>query len=333
MSRACASSLVAGFLLLTGAGVTSAQTNLSGPPPLPPLRSPVDTFRDLLFMTPVERTKALAERPAASRHRLLEKLAEYQRLPLEERELRLHATELRWWLLPLMRQPTTNRMAGLAQAPARLQPLLRQRLELWDMLPPGLHQELLDNEDIAQLFLQAQGRTKQELETMFRGLPPERQAFLQAGLDRWTAMSADQRRLTCERFDRYLELNPRERAKVLGTISESERRKMEEALKAFEKLPRDKRIVCVQSFEKFANMNPAERLQFFKNVETWEKLSPTERQAWRNLVSQVPNFPPLPPGAGEAPVQLPPTPPLNDPNPTATNGGKGRASEKVGGGG
>lgn len=310
------------LVLLLVACLSTAATGQTSPavPQLPPLRSPVDAFRELLNLSGVARMQRLTNYSVAARERLLEKLREYQALDADERELRLRATELRWWLLPLMRQPATNRSSGLSQVPAHLVQLVQARLQIWDLLPPPLQQELLDNEDVAQLFLRLQGRTAAQRESLLAGISPERRRQLEAGLERWTGLSADERRQTCERFDRYFELSPREREKVLSTLSESERHQMEETLRSFEKLPREKRILCVRSFEKFASMSIPERQQFLKNSERWEKMSPAQRQAWRDLVNRVPDFPPVPPGFGEMPPLLPPPfPPA--PQPSVTNGG------------
>lgn len=312
-------------LLLISAVVTSvgatifAQTN-AGLPQLPPLKSPVDTFRELLGLSGVERAQKLADYSPTSRERLLVKLREYQALNPDECELRLRATELRWWLLPLMRQPATNRVASLGLIPAHLHPLIEGRLQVWDLLPPPMQQELLDNADVAQLFLRVQGLTPGQRENILKSLSPERRRLLETGLEHWTGMNAEERRQTCERFDRYFELSQREREKVLRTLTESERQQMEATLRSFEQLPREKRIVCVRSFAKFASMDIAERQQFLKNVERWKEMSPAERQAWRKLVSRVPEFPPLPPGFGETPPPLPPALP-NSRQPSVTNGG------------
>lgn len=310
--------LVLTLLVLISAGA-SAQPN-TGTPQLPRLKSPVDTFRELLSLPSAERAKALANRSQVSRERLLEKLREYQALNPDERELRLRATELRWWLLPLMRQHTTNRLTSLSLIPAHLHPLIVERLQVWDLLPPPMQQELLDNEEVAQLFLHLEGSTPAQRESILNNLSPERRRLLEKGLERWTAMSPAERRQTCERFDRYFELSEREREKVLSTLTDSERRQMEETLRSFEQLPREKRIVCVRSFAKFASMGVTERQQFLKNAERWEKMSPTERQMWRNLVSRVPEFPPLPPDFRERPPALPPTL-STPPRPSVTNGG------------
>ena len=95
---------------------------------------------------------------------------------------------------------------------------------------------------------------------------------------------------------------------------------MEQTLATFEKLPLDKRRACVRSFEKFANLSLVERQQFLRNAEHWQKMSPAEREAWRNMVNSAPDWPPLPQDVIEtsaAPVAAPPRPrPVS-----TTNGG------------
>lgn len=310
-------------LVLASAPVLAQTKTAPVLPPLPTLKSPVDTFRELLLLTPAERTKALADRPAVVRERLMEKLREYQALNPNDREARLLATELRWWLLPLMRLPATNRTNELAQVPVRLRKLVEDRLQVWDLLPPPLQQAQLDNEDVQQLFTRIQSSTPAQRQQILNNLSPARRQMLEAGLERWTAMSAEERRRTCERFDQYFELTAREQKRVLNTLSDAERQHMELTLRTFEKLPREQRIVCVRSFEKFASMNISERQQFLKNAERWEKMSPAERETWRKLVKQVPDFPPLPPGFGNEAPALPPLPSTLPRNlqPPVTNGG------------
>ena len=54
-----------------------ALTNLP-PPLLPRLQSPVDTFRELLAMSPIERRRSLTNRPPEVQKRILAKLREYE---------------------------------------------------------------------------------------------------------------------------------------------------------------------------------------------------------------------------------------------------------------
>ncbi len=286
------------------------------PPPLPAFKSPVDTFRELLGMTTEQRKQALADRSAETQQRLLVKLREYQALTPEARELRLRATDLRWWLLPLMGQPASNRVAQLEAVPADLRKLVDDRLEQWDLLPPDLQKNLLEIEETARLEALTVVRREQSLAS----LSPERRVALEAGLARWRALTEHERRTTCEQFDGYFNLTPREQQKVLSTFSEAERRQMEHTLRAFEQLPLDTRRACVRGFEKFANLSPADRQQFLKNAERWQQMSLAEREAWRNLVRTAPDWPPLPPGFGETlPPPLPGSPLPR--NPRSTNGG------------
>jgi hypothetical protein len=289
--------------LLLGGWMAFGQTN-TGLPPIPPLRSPVDTFRELLNLSANERTRALADRPVEARQRLLEKIREYQGLSPDECKLRLHATELRWWLLSLMRQPATNQVSQMV--PEHLRALIKDRLAVWNLIPPPLQKEFLDNEDIRLLYERIQGLPQTQREKILKSLPPERQKSLQAGLEQWMEMSPDERKQTCERFEHFFSLNEPERTRVLGTLSETEQRQMAQTLKAFDMLPSEKRQICIRSFAKFASMSAGERLQFLKKAERWEKMSTGERQAWRNLVNTVTNLPPLPSDFYENTPPLPP---------------------------
>src|SRR5258708_38591687 len=74
----------------------------ASPPPMPSAKSPVDFFRDLLAMNQEERNKFLADRPPESQKLILAKLREYESLEPDQRELRLKATDLRFYLRPLL---------------------------------------------------------------------------------------------------------------------------------------------------------------------------------------------------------------------------------------
>jgi hypothetical protein len=236
-------------------------------------------------MTPIERTRALTNRTAEARARILTKVREYLTLDPNERELRLRATELRWYLTPLLRIQADDREAAIARVPDDLRGLVQSRLQQWTILPPSVQAELLNNEKTLQYFAQVQTNNP-------------------------TAMSDEQKQLS-EQFNQFFELTPREKTKTLGTLSEAERAAMEKTLKTFEQLPPEQRIRCVRNYAKFAGMNATERVEFLKNAEQWSKLSPAERQSWRTLVAQVPVLPPLPPavipanlmppGAGKVP--------------------------------
>jgi len=278
----------------------STPTNLI--PPLPQLHSPVDFFRQLLVMTPQERAHYLADRPPEIRTRILAKVREYLALNPNERELRLRATELRWYLLPLLRESPTNRAARLAMIPKDLRGLVNARLERWDTLPAASRQEFLDNESALQYFSYVDPTNA----------PPELDGQrAPSGVEqaRWQALSGSERQRMTDQFNEFFELTPEEEQKTLNTLSDAERAQMEKTLQSFSKLQPAQRRECIHAFTEFASMSPQERAEFLKNAARWSQMTPKERQAWRDLVAQVPEWPPLPPALIKPP-RLPPLPPL-----------------------
>lgn len=261
-----------------------AETNHFNMPPVPPVaivRSPVETFRALLVMPAADRKAQLAARPPEVRQRLLDKIREYQSLSPEERDLRLKATELQWYLKQLLTEPATNRGAQLESVPENLRDMVAVRLKQWDALPPGLQQLMLTNQAGPEYFVQHSA-------TNFPPYPP---GFIGNRL--------------VERYNRLFELTAEEKEKVLATLSDAEQRQMEKTLQAYQQLTAPQRAQCVRSFAKFAAFNAAERREFTKNAERWAQMMPAERQAWREVVSTAPMLPPLP----ELTIQRPPVPP------------------------
>jgi hypothetical protein len=285
-------------------------------PPSPPLKSPVDFFRELLAMNLAERKQSLADRNPEDQKRILAKVREYESLKPDQRELRLRATELRWYLLPLMTSPPTNRPAQLALIPADPRKLVEDRLGLWDKLPAAVQKELLENEATLQYITPLESASEEQRKEILKTISPARRERLEAGIARWRESSETQRQETLSRFNQFFDLTPWEKDRALNTISEAERRQMERTLRAFENLPKAQRARCIQSFEKFAGMSLEERQQFLKNAERWRLMRPEERQAWRDLVLRLPELPPSPPGLGLPPP--PPGPPGLD-QPVVTN--------------
>lgn len=291
----------------TGATVSakSPLTPASIMPPLPQTQSPVNFFRQLLAMTAQERENYLTNRPPEIRERILAKVREYLALAPDERELRLNATELRWYLLPLLRASPANRDAQLTQIPDDLRGLVQSRLAEWSVLPPPVQKEFLDNERTLQYFSHLDSA---------RNPSPGPDDASQA---RWNALPENDRRRITNEFNQFFELTPVEKQKTLNTLSDAERAQMEKTLQTFGKLPPAQRAQCIRAFTKFAGMSLAERAEFLKNAERWSQLPPKERQAWRDLVAQVPLWPPLPRTLIRPP--MPPHLPLH-PHPTvATN--------------
>lgn len=271
----------------------SAQTNrlssLSHP------RSPVALFRQLLAMTPEEREAFLTNRPPQIREGILDKINEYEALDPDERELRLRSTELRWYLLPLLQGPPGNRAARLAQVPADMRQLVKSRLDQWSILPPQLQQEFLVNEQALRYFAHLDVSNAMTFQKI---APPGSE------LARWAAMTEQQRKQITVSVDRFFALTPDEKEAALQTLSDTERRQMQKTLQAFNNLPPNQRDECIRAFARFTSMSTAEKQEFLRNAERWSQMSPADRQAWRDLVVNVPEWPPLPEGF----IARPPSP-------------------------
>ena len=286
-------------------------------PPLPvQLKSPVELFRSLLAMSLAERRQFLANRPAENQKRLMAKIREYELLKPDERELRLRVTELRWYLLPLMSSASSNRRAQLDTIPADMRVLVEERLREWDLLPPPMQRELLENELAVRFFTEADAGSAAQKTNMLSTLSPKQRESLEAGLAQWQKMPEEQRQRVMTQFDRYFGLNQREKDRILKTLSEAERQQIEKTLKTFAALPPAHRSQAIRSFEKFTSLSPEERQMFLRNAERWEQMSPAERQSWRNLVSTLTMLPVPPSRVAPRPPLPPPPIPRMPPMPT-----------------
>jgi hypothetical protein len=289
--------------------ITTPPAPPESPPPEPVARSPISYFRELLAMTAGERRQALTNRSPETQAQILAKVREYESLKPEERELRLQVTELRWYLRPLMASPATNRAVQLSQIPDRYRKLVEDRLQEWDKVPPDVQKELLGIEPTMQYFAEIEGRTEQQRKEIIKNLSPARREMLEKGIQQWGSMSEEQRRKTLSRFDQFFHLTAPEKDKALQTLSGPERQQIEKTLRTFGSLPPEQRAECIRSFGKFTSLSLEERQQFLKSAERWKLMSPSERQAWRDLVNRLPPLPPdLPP--------LPPSTPRLRPTPT-----------------
>ena len=263
-------------------------------------KSPVDTFRELLAMTPSQRKACLADRPPEIQKQILAKVREYAALRPNERDVRLEVTELYYYLWPLLKSPATNRAAQISLIPERERQKVRIRLEEWDKLPAIQRQELLTNALAVRHFIEIQTQPPVPL------LSAARQEKLERGIQQWRTLPDDRRKQIAARFNLFFSLTDDEKQKTLNTLSEPERRQIQKTLDKFAVLTPAEREGCLQCFDKFAKLSPAERQQFLKKAERWSTLSSDERQEWREMVDQLMLMPPLPPGV------LPPLPPEED---------------------
>ncbi len=276
----------------------SQKTTPVPPQPTPP-RSPVDLFRSVLSMTPVEQREFLAQRSPEAQKLILAKIHEYEGLTPELKDLRLRVTELRWYLRPLLELSPADRAPHLSFIPPPLKELIETRLREWDKLSPEVQKEFLENESLIRFYFELAARTQgQRAEAVTSATSPN----VPPGLTRWQSLTSHQRQEIMRHFYQYFDLSPSEKRRTIQTLSETERVQIEKTLQAFGGLSPSQRAQCVRSFQKFASFDPEERRQFLHNAERWERMSPSDRQAWRNLVSNLSHQPPLPPGLGPPPL-------------------------------
>jgi hypothetical protein len=300
---------MAGVLLDSASTISNVPGAVAaGIPPTPSDKNPVDAFRELLSMNPGERKRFLAERSAEDRRQILAKVREYETLSPNQRELRLRATELRWYLRPLMSTAATNRAAQLSRVPPEDRQLVADRLLQWDKLPAPVQRELLANEATLHYFTEVQRSSPEQRRQILSGMSPARRLKLEAGVREWRSLSPERRRELTMQFNQFFDLTAAEKSRALTVLSDAERKQIEKTLRSFGHLPREQRAECIRSFEKFASLSLEERQQFLKNAERWKLMSPDQRQAWRDLVAKLP--PPFPTEVERPPhpaSQLPPT--------------------------
>lgn len=258
------------------------------PPPMPVAPpSPVFYFRKLLAMSPQQLQVALAHKPTGVRARILAKVVEYRALDPDERELRLRATELRWYLMPILQAPPEQRSADVALVPADMRDVVQSRLMEWQILPPQLQKEFLDNQHIAGYFA---GLSTTSGNSDGSAPSGDEQS-------RWNTYSETERQAMIAEVIHFYDLSAVEKQKVLGELTAVELKQTGTTLEAFDKMPPLQRAECIRAFGKFSNMSPEERTNFLKNAQRWSKMTPSERKTWRDLVAHVPQWPPLPPAA------------------------------------
>ena len=255
-------------------------------------RSPVAAFRILLAMRTDARATELAAKPARVREVLSTRLREYDALAPAEREARLRATELHYFLRPMLSAPPAERAARLAVVPESFRPQVEERLGAWDKLPAEIQREVLANDQLLQAM------TRPAVPNAFPPLPPGLTPAVPDNVAHWHTLDARQREQLLDNFTHYFRLDDRAKTRVVAALPEPKRAEATRTLDQFAQLTADERAACVTALKQLDQMSQAEQARFYANAEQWQKLSEAERAAWRRVVIE---FPPLPPGAGPQP--------------------------------
>ncbi|MSU27842.1 MAG: DUF3106 domain-containing protein [Pedosphaera sp.] len=259
-------------------------------------RNPVAVFRGLLAMRTDARATELSTQPERLRAVLTTRLRDYDALPAVEREGRLRATELRYFLNPLLMTLPATRATQLATVPESFRSLVEERLAAWDKLPAEIQREILLDERLRQAM------TRPAVVGAFPPLPPGLEPKVPENLTQWQALDVRQREQLLDNFTHYFRLDERAKTRVVAALPQPTRAEAALTLGQFEDLSAGERAACVSALKQLGQMTPAQQTQFYANAERWKQMPESERARWRKVVIE---FPPLPPGAGP----LPPLPP------------------------
>lgn len=278
--------------------------------------SPVKAFRELLAMTPEQRSTALASRTEAQRETLRARLAEYEALAPRRREERLQATDLYWHLQQLMHRSSEERAPLLEAAPAELRSVLNERLAHWDRLPATDQQTLLQHEAAIRYFATPPPVQPPPLPTDPAAGPGATTVApaaplslrLQTELARFSQLPPEERARIESQWRQFFEAPQPSTPPALEAMSAAERQEMEMVLERFRALPPEQRRQCIASFARLAQLPATERATFLRNVERWNATTPAERDVWRSMVNKLPVFPPLPDTTTLPPLPTPPVP-------------------------
>ncbi|HEY0550761.1 MAG TPA: DUF3106 domain-containing protein [Verrucomicrobiae bacterium] len=289
-------------LALCHAGAQPPQIPAAGLPFPPVPQSPIALFRMLLATNAEGRTQWITKWKPAQRQYLESKVAEFTKLAVEEREMRLQTLELRWYLPQLMTMTMTpaERIARLASIPQPQRSMLEAKLVTWDIQLPATKKDLLDHlQAVSVVMFPSPGSS----ENAWRGLPAERQEELRRQFENYNALPEERREQVLAHFKLYFEFTPAEKSKALQKLTSAQQAQMKKTLAPFEILPPPLREKALTGVQKFAELSPAERAAFLQSADRWKKMSEAEREKWRLRAAQVQKTralippPPLPPTA------------------------------------
>ena len=295
--------------------LAAAETIVAVPmmPPQPSLAStPIDFFRQLLAAGAADRERLLAAKSADHRRVLEKNLGDYETLPTEDRELRLLAMEFRFRLTSLLRTPAAIRATRLQTAPEKDQPLLAERLRIFEGLPPEYQRQVLENERLSRVLAAppstSTSRTRGEFPLSLQTSNQLRE--IERQLTQWQKVPPAHRGKLQKSYEQIFNVPRQELAgeRLSPTpLSPVEFNQIQASLDKFKNLPSSQREQCIRNFARLADMSPAERRQLLADAEKWGQMKPEDRDQFRKLVQRIPplpprlNWPPLPPRMISAP--------------------------------
>jgi hypothetical protein len=263
------------------------------------IQSRLDLFQRLLAMEEEERRRALSSKSETVGKYLQSELRKYEEMPKEERETSLQGLHVWYYVRELVKYPPEARTNALPLIPEVEREPVKARLRRWDKLPQDLQKEIMDNERTIRYVVQFEGLSRQEQKEIEVTLPPSLRRTWDEKLEEWHAIPTERRQRIYAHFQKFFELSPKERARVLETLSQQDRDQAEKSLQVvqeLEKLSPEDRAACIESFKNFAETPPKSDQLYLrlKTMQRWKEMSTRERDVWKRLMVLPGLAPPIP---------------------------------------
>jgi len=277
------------------------------------IKERLDYFQRLLTMEDSDRDRSLSRKTEGQQTFLRGELEKYDAMSIEDRETALQSLRVWYYLRELVKAPADVRQAVLEAVPEIDQTMVRTRLARWDLLPPDLQEQVMTYERTFRYVLQLAELSHEEQKKQAETLPESLKVknTWEAKLEEWHALPEQRRKEIYSQFQSFFELAPKERAKVLGTLSPQEREQLErsQVLQTFDKLSPEERAACLDSLRKLTEQPPDSEVitNFLAASQRWMNLSAAERDVLKKVIRLLP------------PMGEPPVPGVTDTAPTGVN--------------
>ncbi len=270
-------------------------------------------------MNSEDREKARSGKSDKQRSYLRRELQKYDEMPKEERETELQKLRVWYYVRDLVKHPVESRKDAVAVLPENERALVEVRLRRWDLLPQDLQKEIMENERTIRYVVQLDGLSRQEQKELEATLPPNLRKSWDEKLDGWHAIPPERRQRIYAQFQKFFELSPRERAKVLETLPQQDREQAEKSLlvvQEIEKLSPAERATCLDSLKNFFETPPKSDQLYYQleKIQRWKAMSTKEKSVLKKIHGVLPPGlePPIPGVTSQPPPrgENKPAPPL-----------------------
>lgn len=232
--------------------------------------SPISKFRTILNWSPEERSQFVKKQPANVQRILERKIMEYEALSESQREFRLIATELHFYLDPLLVGNRNIDPSAVQEVPPHLRKYIDQSVGFWNRIKPA-HRDLLLAKKEAVSYLISISSRLYDLEKLMPKPAPE-----------W------------DNLYNFLQLPHNKQLSFMKAYQIKPSIEMEKLLVAFQGLEDEEKRNCAHAFVCYLSFPNNLKTQFVDGLAEWSQKKPSERSIWREIASKYPRIRPVP---------------------------------------